>query len=217
MILPEYEAKKLLMEASAPVVEAIAVETLETAKAEAARIGGPVALKFSSARHAHKTEVGGVFLNLKDDCGLEEAFRKVEELRGRLDPDGKIILEAMAPRGTEFFIGFQRHPQFGPVLSFGMGGVWLELFHVVAFRLLPARGVDFLEMASELKGWDKLRAGFRNFPPVDENQVVDLLGRISALVLARPDIMEMDLNPVIAAASGMVVLDARIVMDGSNH
>lgn len=212
MILSELEAKRLLEEASIPVVPVIAASTPEEAKTAAERIGYPVVLKFSSSQYTHKTEIGGVFLNLKNETDLQNAYRKLEELRDRLDPSGKIILEAMAPEGAELFIGVQRHPQFGLVMSLGLGGVWLELFHDVAFRLLPAREVDFREMLSELKIWPKFSKGFRHLPPVDGERIVELMQQIAQFVLSRPQLKEMDLNPIIVGASGVSVVDAVIVM-----
>jgi acyl-CoA synthetase (NDP forming) len=121
----------------------------------------------------------------------------------------------MAPEGAELFIGVQRHPQFGLVMSLGLGGVWLELFHDVAFRLLPAREVDFREMLSELKTWPKFSKGFRHLPPVDGERIVELMQQVAQFVLSRPQLKEMDLNPVIAGASGVSVVDAAIVtIDG---
>jgi succinyl-CoA synthetase beta subunit len=211
VILSEFEAKRLLEEASIPVVPVIAASNPDEAKTAAERTGYPVVLKFSSSRYTHKTEIGGVFLNLKNEIDLQNAYRSLEELRDRLDPSGKIILEAMAPEGAELFIGVQRHPQFGPVMSLGIGGVWLELFHDVTFRLLPARDVDFREMLSELKTWPKFSKGFRHLPPVDGERIVELMQKVAQFALSRPQLKEMDLNPIIAGASGVSVVDAAIV------
>ena len=212
MILAEYEAKDILERAGIPVVSARAVQSLERAVAEAEEMGFPVALKLSSAIYVHKTEIGGVLLNIGNVGELERAFAKLESLRERLDPAARIIVESMAPAGAEFFIGIQRHPAFGLLISFGPGGVWLELMEDVAFRLLPATRGDLQEMFQELRCWPKLRQGFRNLPPVDPEPLVDLMEQLGSFAVEWPVLMEMDLNPVIAGSEGAVVADARIVL-----
>lgn len=212
MILPEHESNRLLTSAGIPMIPARAVSSVDNAGREAAILGYPVALKLSSSLHTHKTEIGGVILNIANYHELEDAFAKLLSLRERLDPESVIIMEPMAGAGAEFFVGFQRHPQFGPVLSFGLGGVFLELFKDVAFRLLPARAADFREMLSELKSWPKMRNGFRNLPPVDEERVIGLLGQVSEFVLDRADIGELDLNPVLMSSEGATVLDATVIL-----
>lgn len=214
MILPEHEANRLLADAGIPMIPIRVVNSVEEAKKVAAGFDCPVALKFSSTRHTHKTEIGGVFLNLTTKQDLVNAYGKLEALRSKLDEQAVIILEPMAESGAEFFVGYQRHPQFGPVLTFGLGGVFLELFKDVAFRLLPASAADFEEMLSELKSWPKLRDGFRALPPIDEDTVVRLLERVSAFLLDHPDITELDLNPVIMARGGPIVADATVVQHG---
>ncbi|MCU0571879.1 MAG: acetate--CoA ligase family protein [Syntrophobacteraceae bacterium] len=212
MILPEHEANRMLSAAGIPMIPLSIVNSTEEAVKEAAILGYPVVLKFSSAIHTHKTEIGGVILGIGDETELAEAFTKLHDLRGRLDPDAVLILEPMAGLGAEVFVGFQRHPQFGPVLSFGLGGTSLELFRDVAFRLLPSRAADFHEMLSELGSWPRIRGGFRNLPPVDEENVVHFLLQAADFVLSRPDIDEMDLNPVIMGSRGPTVTDATIVL-----
>ncbi len=211
MILPEHESNRLLTDAGVPRIAMRVVNSREEAIESADRTGYPVVLKLSSSLYTHKTEVGGVVLHLKNEEDVESAFEKLEFLRNRLDPLASIILEPMAPAGAEFFVGYQRHPQFGPVISLGLGGVSLELLQDVAFRLLPAGVGDFSEMLAELKTWPKLNKGFRNLPPVDESLILTLLQSASCCVLSHPEIEELDLNPVIVHARGATVVDARIV------
>ncbi|MHC1742788.1 MAG: acetate--CoA ligase family protein [Syntrophobacteraceae bacterium] len=215
MILPEYEANRLLADAGLPMIPVKGVESVDEAKNAAAAFACPVVLKLSSSKHTHKTEIGGVCLNLTTTQDLTSAFQKLEALRRELDEEALIILEPMAESGSEFFIGFQRHPQFGPVLSFGLGGISLELFKDVAFRLLPARAADFREMLSELKSWPKMRDGFRSLPPVEEANVIDLLEKTAAFALDHPEVDELDLNPVIMTARGATIADAAIILDRS--
>jgi acyl-CoA synthetase (NDP forming) len=209
--LAEHQAKELLREAGVAVVPVVTVDSLEDALREAEALSYPVALKFASPAFTHKTEIGGVRLNLRQPSEIEEAFGHLQKLRQDLDPSAAIILEPMAPTGVELFIGYQRHPAFGPVLSLGLGGIWLELVRDVSFRLLPATRQDFAAMLAELKSWPKLRAGFRHLPPLSDGIVVDLVERIAVFVLAHPEIAEMDLNPVTAYSDRALVVDARIV------
>jgi acetate---CoA ligase (ADP-forming) subunit beta len=212
MILPEHEAKELLKSANIPVIPTKKIESLEHAEAEInSDMGYPVVLKLSTGRYSHKTEIGGVFLNIQDKPALTKAFKQLARLREELDRQASIIVEPMAPAGAELFIGAQRHQSFGPVISFGVGGVWLELFKDVTFRLLPAKRSDLQEMLSELKTWPKLRAGFRNLPPANPEHVIDLLGHLADFFLQREDFLEIDLNPIMAYPDHSLVVDARIV------
>lgn len=213
MILPEHEANRLLEAAGVPVISLKVAGSSKEAEKGAEDLGYPVVLKLSSSKYSHKTEIGGVCLNLGTGSEVEEAFGRLEKLRERLDPEATIIVEPMAKAGAEFFIGFQRHAQFGPVISLGFGGVSLELYQDVAFRLLPARKADFKEMLSELKCWPKLQKGFRNLPPVDESRVLHMLEQVAGFVASRPDVSELDLNPVIFRPDGALVADATIVAD----
>jgi hypothetical protein len=213
MILPEHEANCLLSSAGIPMIPLRAVNSSEEARKEAASLGYPVVLKLSSSIHTHKTEIGGVLLNLTNDQQLEEAFAKLQARREQLDPQAIIILEPMAGSGAEFFVGFQRHRQFGPVLSFGLGGISLELFKDVAFRLLPAGATDFREMLCELKSWPKMRSGFRNLPPIDEERVIRLLEQVAEFVLDHPEVRELDLNPVLMGFEDATVLDATVILE----
>ncbi len=210
MILPEHEAKQFLQKAQIPVAPTTIINSKEDAQAQAREIGYPVVLKLSTSRFSHKTDIGGVLLNIKDDDALHRAFAELTQLRERLDPEAAIIIEPMVKPGAELFIGFQRHPGFGPVISLGLGGVWLELLKDVTFRLLPAERYDFREMLTELKSWPKLRDGFRHLPPADAEQVVDLMESLATFALAQPEVQEMDLNPVMVYPDRALVVDARI-------
>jgi len=211
MILPEHEAKELLEKAHIPVVPTKTVNSLEEAEKEARKRGYPVVMKLSTGRFSHKTDIGAVYLNIQDEQGLQKSYSELVGLRDKLDRQAAVIIEPMAPEGAEFFIGIQRHESFGPVMTMGLGGVWLELFKDVAFRLLPATRSDFREMLFELKGWPKLKNGFRNLPPVEPENMLRLMERIGDFVLKRDDILEMDLNPIMAYPDRALVVDARMV------
>ena len=121
-----------------------------------------------------------------------------------------VVVCAMAAPGVELLIGMNRDPQFGPVIMFGLGGVTVELFQDVSMNLLPLTREDAFAMLGQIRGAPLLK-GFRGRPPIDENAVVEGLLHISAIAEEHPEIVEIDLNPVIAYPEGMLVVDARII------
>jgi acyl-CoA synthetase (NDP forming) len=121
-----------------------------------------------------------------------------------------VVVSAMAAPGIELLIGMSRDRQFGPVIMFGLGGVTVELFRDISMRLLPLTRQDAVAMVSEIKGTALLK-GFRGRAPIDENAVVDGIMRMAAIAEEHPEILEIDLNPVIAYPEGMLVVDARIL------
>ena len=214
MVLPEHEAKNLLSNNGIEVVPTEKVDSLTNLEASGKYFGFPLVLKLSSSRYPHKTEIGGVILGIDNYRDLEKAYLRLETLRERLDPDAAIVIEPMIEGGLEFFVGVQRHKNFGLVMSFGLGGIFLELVKDVSFRLLPALSHDYLEMVAELKCWPKLSRGFRQYPPLDRESVVEVLARIADFAVSEPDLVEMDLNPIIYTEGRLVVVDARMVKEG---
>jgi len=212
MILAEYEAKNRLEEAGIPVVETETVENAKDAVSRANLLGYPLVLKLSSALHSHKTEIGGVFLNLRNEQELQEALGKLAALRETLDPSARILMEPMVPPSVEWYVGIQRNPGFGLVLALGLGGTWLELFGDVSFRLLPASRGDLEEMVEELACWPKLCRGFRALAPVNRDELVDSLERVASMAIRTPGLEEMDLNPVVMHRGRWAAADARMVL-----
>jgi acetyltransferase len=177
------------------------------------QMGFPVALKINSPDILHKSDWGGVRLNLQTPGQLREAYTKMMENAARTFPAARVngvVVCAMAAPGVELLIGMSRDPQFGPVIMFGLGGVTVELFRDVSMSLLPLTREDACAMLARIKGAPLLK-GFRGRPPIDENAVVDGLLRIAAIARQHPEIVEIDLNPVIAYPEGMLVVDARII------
>ncbi len=178
-------------------------------------IGYPVAIKVQAAELAHKTEIGGVILNLKDEAALREAYvellDRVGKARSGTVLDG-ILVEAMAPKGLELVVGAKRDPLWGPVLLAGLGGIMVEALNDV--RLLPA-DLAPAEIEAELRKLNsaKLLDAFRGAPAVDVPAVAEAIAAIGRLMLARPDIVEIDINPLLALpeGQGVLALDALIV------
>jgi acetyl coenzyme A synthetase (ADP forming)-like protein len=182
--------------------------TVEEAKTLAAGIEGPVVIKVISESALHKSDVGGVILGVDGDDEVEEAFAKVtsvvEEYEG-------VLVQEYIEGGHEVLIGISQDPNFGPLVAYGLGGVYVELLKDVAFRIYPITDVDAAEMVQEPKG-SRLLEGYRNNPKGDVEALENALQRVSALITEMPELVEMDLNPVkvLPPGEGIVVVDARM-------
>lgn len=182
--------------------------------AAAERVGFPVALKLRSQRIVHKSDVGGVAIGLRDAEALRNA---VTTMRNRLQEQGIAdqvdgwLIQAMAPQGVECFVGATRDPVFGGLVAFGLGGVAVELWRDVAFRLAPVSDIDARELLTEIRGTRALD-GWRGAPAADREALVDVLLRIGRLVAEVPELAEIDLNPLLALAPGQgaLAVDARM-------
>jgi acyl-CoA synthetase (NDP forming) len=214
-VVPEYRAKALLAEAGLATPPGECVSDLAAALRVAGRIGYPVVLKAQAATLAHKSDAGGVVLGLRDADELARGWgqlhAQLQRSRPGLPLDG-VLVESMARSGLELIVGARNDPQWGPVLMVGLGGIWAEALHDV--RVLPP---DLAPEAIEaelgqLKGAVMLR-GYRGNPAVDVAAVAQLAARVGAFILARPEIEEIDINPVVAypAGEGVLALDALIV------
>ncbi|GBD20185.1 Succinate--CoA ligase [ADP-forming] subunit alpha [bacterium HR28] len=192
------------------LVEQELVATPEEAAQAAARLGGLLVLKAVAPGLTHKTERGAVRLGLESPAAIEAAAREMQE---RLSREGFTALRFLVQRqvvgGVELLVGVTHDRHFGPVVVCGLGGVLVELLRDISVRLTPLAVEDAREMLRELKGFPLL-TGYRGSPPVDIAAVEELLLRVSALAEELPDVAELDLNPVIARADGVVVVDARI-------
>ncbi len=216
-VIPEYRAKALLAPLGVSFPKGDLAVTLEEAKAIAAGVGYPVVLKAQSAEISHKSDVGGVILNLADEAALAEGWQKLHANIATHCPGQAlegVLIEAMGKRGIELIIGAKNDPDWGPVILVGFGGVMAELFHDV--RLLPP---DLTEPAiirelNQLKSAALLR-GFRGSPALDVGAVARLVAALGRLLLAHPQIRELDLNPVIVYpdGDGIVALDALMLIE----
>jgi acyl-CoA synthetase (NDP forming) len=215
VILSEVEAKQILAEAGIPVVETRLATTPEEAVAIANELGYPVAMKIVSPQITHKSDVGGVRLNVADARGVVLAFEEIVNNARRAVPDATVegvSVQRMAKPGVEVIIGMTKDPQFGPVLMFGLGGVLVEVLKDVAFRIVPLAPRDARQMIREIKGYPLLE-GYRGQPPCDVGALEQMLLKLSAFVDAHPEIAELDLNPVFAYPDGAVAVDARVVLE----
>ena len=213
-VLSEVEAKQLLAEAGIPVVEARLAATRDEAVALADEFGYPVALKIVSAQITHKSDIGGVKLNLGNENQVGAAFDAIITAAKSADSSAKldgVSVQRMAEPGVEVITGMTMDAQFGPVLMFGLGGVLVEVLKDVSFRVVPITERDASQMIHEIQGFPILE-GHRSQEPADIPALQDLLVKLSSFVEAHPDIAELDLNPVFAYPNGAVAVDARIVL-----
>lgn len=183
---------------------------LEEALEAAAKIGFPVALKAAGPAIVHKTEVGGVALNLADPAAVRRAH---DEMVTRIGADlTGVVVQEMVPGGVEVVVGAALDQTFGPLVLYGSGGILVELLSDVAFRINPLTDTDAREMIDEVKGTALLR-GYRGSRPADEAALCDLILRVSALIEICPQIQEMDANPVKVLEKGAIIVDARVRVD----
>lgn len=181
------------------------------AAAAAQRLGYPVALKVNSAVIVHKSDVGGVRLGVSDTTAAQAAAREILKAGRRTDPEATLVVQRMAKGGTEVIFGSSADPKFGPLMMFGLGGIFVEILKEVAFRLHPITDVDAEEMLKGIKGYPIL-TGARGYPAVDLGALRGVLLRLNQLLTEFPEIEELDINPFFAApeAADCVAADARI-------
>lgn len=216
--LLEHEMKDLLRLHGAPV----SIDRLAKNEAEAVRIareiGGEVALKIVSPDILHKSDAGGVKLNLKTEAEITHAFKEIVSSAKRYKNGVRILgclVSRMAEKGVEIIVGTKIDDQFGPIIMFGIGGILVEVVKDVAFRVLPvSRGAAY-DMIREIRSASILD-GVRGEPAVDKEAIVELILNVSSLIESYPEIYELDLNPVIARADGLTIVDARVILK-ENH
>ena len=168
--------------------------------------GFPVVLKVNSPKVVHKSDGGGVFLNLKEEQSVREAFRKIMKNYRDLDLEATVTVQSMLRKGVEVLIGTTADRQFGPVVAFGLGGIFTEVLKDIVFRMAPISPVEAGKMVRQIKG-SRLLQGYRGNPAVS---LQNIIMRVSRLAFEIEDIAEMDLNPVAAFPHGAQVLDAQI-------
>jgi acyl-CoA synthetase (NDP forming) len=213
--LPEYLGKEVLKAAGIAVPAGGLAKTVEDAVAMAKKIGYPVVMKAQAGALAHKTEAGGVLLNIADEAAVRAGWttlvNNVQKAKPGITIDGMLV-EKMAGRGLELVVGAKRDPKWGPVIMVGLGGIFVEALGDV--RLLPA---DLPESAivAELDQLQahKLLKGFRGSPAVDKAAVAKVTATIGRLMLTQPEILEIDVNPLVATTDGVFALDALIITE----
>ena len=212
--LTDEELRRVLHAFGLPLVAAAVVHSRDDAAASAAVLGFPIVAKILAPSVQHKTEIGGVFVNLRDQDAVRQAFDDILARAARAGvPAGEtaVLLQPMLTSGVETMIGVTADPLFGPLIGFGLGGIYVELMGDMHFRIAPLTDRDADELLHEIRGV-KLLEGYRGQPRADIGALRDVLLRISRLADEIPEIIELDLNPVIALpeSQGCRIVDARI-------
>ena len=211
-VITEEIAKDILISYDIKVPRFALVKDIENAVKEANSIGYPLVAKIVSPQILHKTDVGGVKIDLKNEEDVKSAFNDMyERLSKEYDVKG-ILLEKMVPKGVEMIVGLQNDPQFGPVIMVGLGGIFTELFKDVSFRVLPITENDALEMIEELQG-KMLLKGYRGSEPINMDILCNALVNIGKLgydISAYYD--SIDFNPIIVYPDSYYVADAKILL-----
>ena len=176
-------------------------------------IGYPMVMKIVSPQVIHKTEVGGVRVNIASENEVRDTFEDI--VKGVMEkvPEAEIngiLMEEMAS-GTELIVGTTTDTQFGPMIMFGIGGIFVEVYKDVSFRLIPINPGDALEMMGEIKG-KALLTGIRGLPGAKPEELVDILVKVSKLIEDNPEIDEMDINPLLITPKGVMAVDARVLL-----
>jgi acetyl coenzyme A synthetase (ADP forming)-like protein len=200
------ETRSLLSTFGIPQVSGGLARNANEAVEIARRVGFPVAIKLASQRVLHKSDIGAVRLNVPDEAAVRRAFAEIQQegMEG-------IVVQSMIRRGVELMIGVTEDPLFGPLIAFGLGGIYVEVLADVRFRITPLTDRDAEEMVREIRGY-RLLQGYRGHPAADVEAIQEVLLRVSRMVEDIPEIRELDLNPIfgLPPGEGCAVVDARI-------
>jgi acyl-CoA synthetase (NDP forming) len=213
-VLTVEESRKVMELSGIPINSSELATTEDDAVRIANQIGYPLVLKIVSPQVIHKTEVGGVVINVSSEEEVRKVYNELIDRTKEKIPDAVIdgiLIEEMV-KGTELIVGTTEDPQFGPMIMFGVGGIFVEVYKDVSFRLVPITNGDAKDMLTEIKG-KALLNGVRGLPQADAEQLTKILMKVSELVTTYPEIKEMDINPLIITKDGAIAADARIVLN----
>ena len=213
--LVEVEARDVVSAYGIPIPEARLAQTSGEAVEIAEEIGFPVVLKIASPDILHKSDVGGIEVGLSDPDEVRQAYDRVMSRARQHAPDGEIwgaLVQEMVKGGKEIIVGMKRDPQFGPLMMFGLGGIYVEVLEDVTFRLAPVAAGEARAMIDEIDASPLLR-GARGGTAVDLEAIVEIIQRASQLAVDFPEITALDLNPVVAKPDGALAIDARLSME----
>ncbi len=222
----EHEAKDIMKEYGIPIPPYDTAATEDEAAKKAKVLGFPVVLKILSKDILHKSDAGGVKINLKDEAQVREAYQEIMKNAKKygkkegidVDLSRGVFISDFADMGTEVIVGVTLDPQFGHALMFGLGGIFVEVLKDVTFRLIPMTEIDAREMVSEIKAV-KILDGVRGESPRDVDALVDVILKVSKMVEQNPEIVELDCNPtfVYEKGKGALVVDARIIIESGKE
>ena len=218
-ILSESQAGQILESYGIPNVKRLVAGSETEAMEYARKVGYPVAMKIDSPDIPHKTEADAIRLSITTEEEARQAYRDIVLNAKVYKPDAKIngvSIQEMLPAGVEVIVGSHNDPVFGPVVMFGLGGIYVEVYKDISFRIAPLTKQDALEMIDEVKGKAVL-TGARGKKPMDLDAIADVLVKVSDLVTdCRDSIQELDINPLIVSENGLMAVDAMIVKQRKN-
>lgn len=211
----EHEAKNLCSLYGIPITKFIVSKTEDEAVSAAKEIGFPIVLKIVSPQVLHKSDAGGVIVDIKDEDGIREGYNRIlQNVRNKV-PEAEItgiFVQEMAPNSTEVIVGSIKDPTFGQTIMFGLGGIFVEVLKDVAFRLAPITKMDAEEMIREIRSY-KILEGARGMPKADLETIIDIMLKTSDMLMECPEIVELDMNPVLVYEVGAKIVDARIILE----
>jgi acetyl-CoA synthetase (ADP-forming) len=213
--LTELESREILEYYKLPLVRGKIIKSIEESKKFIDEVGYPVVLKIVSPEIIHKTEVGGVVVNIQNEKQLYDAYndilKNVKIKMPTVKIDGLFIQE-MIPSSFEVMVGGKYDNTFGQTIAFGLGGIYVEVYEDVSFRIVPITEKDALNMIKETKAY-KILVGYRGKKPADMKALIDILMKTSKMLESNPEIKELDMNPVFALSDRAVAIDARIIIE----
>jgi acetyl-CoA synthetase (ADP-forming) len=213
--LLETEAKAICTEYGIPITKFKLAKNESEAVKFADAVGYPVVLKIVSPDIIHKSDVGGVLVDLKNARDVENGYTKIIKNVKRHNEKARIVgilVQEMAPPSTEVIVGMTKDQQFGQALMFGLGGIFVEVLKDVTFRIAPITADEAREMINEVKAYPLLK-GYRGTPPADIEAISKILLSTSKLVMEHNEIKELDLNPIMVYRKGAKTVDARIILE----
>lgn len=212
--LLETEAKELLTEYHIPVPPFELIKKEEDINNLKGSVGYPIVMKIVSPDIIHKSDAGGVKVGIHNEIEARSAYKEMISNVKDHNKEARIygvIAYSMIPQATEVIIGMKKDPQFGPIIMFGLGGIFVEVLKDISLRTLPIEESDADEMITEIKGYEMLK-GTRGESPQDIKAIKEVLMKVSNLVIENPEIQEIDLNPVFIFEKGFQVIDARMIL-----
>lgn len=208
----EYESRKELKKYGMPMGNFSLAKTEDDLKEKLKEVNFPLVMKIVSDQIIHKTEAGGVKLNVGSEEEAVEAFHELIKNGKNYDPNAEIegvFVSEMVPKGVEVIIGATRDKQFGPVVMFGLGGIFVEIFKDVEFRMAPIAEMEALELMNSIQASPMLD-GARGMKPVNKEELANFIVQLGNFMVENPDVVEIDLNPVICYDNKVESLDASI-------
>ncbi len=208
------ESRRVLAEIGIPFNKTKLVTSEDEAVKVAEEFGFPVVFKVVSPDISHKTEIGGVKVGIQNPEEARAAYKSIMESVKKHKPNARIegIMVEEQVSGSELFVGVTKDPQFGHMIGFGMGGIFVEVYKDVTFRLIPIGVSDAYEMLQEIRG-KKIYEGYRGRPKADPKELVKVLLSVSQFIENYPMVKEMDINPLMVTFDGIKAIDARIILD----